>query len=82
MNQALLRLLFDHNPPYEIHFALWPIESITEIKHATVFPYDVQSPWAGFQLAHDALAKPIVYSCLSIPSGDLFQDSPHEYQTL
>jgi hypothetical protein len=70
MNQALLWLLFDHDPSYKIHFALWDIESVSGIKHATVFPCDVQSTGADFQLTHNALAKPIVYSCLSIPSGE------------
>lgn len=43
MNQALLRPLFDHEPPSEIHFAWWPIESITGIKHATVVPSDYKA---------------------------------------
>lgn len=57
MKQVLLRLLFDHEPPSEIHFASWPIESITGIKHATVFPSDVQSTWADSQMVHNALAS-------------------------
>lgn len=58
MNQALLRPLFDRDPPAETHFASWPIESITGIKHATVFPSDVQSPWVDSQMVHNALASP------------------------
>ena len=73
MNQALLRPLFDHEPPSEIHFASWPIESITGIKDATVVPSDVQSTWADSQMAHNALAS---------PQGICSTTPPHEYQNL
>lgn len=45
------------------------------MKHATVFPDDVQSTWAHFQMTL-AVAKPIVYSCLSVPLGVLVPVSP------